>query len=230
MAVHVCTNVLHSTHTVLSSLRPYPANPSSTTLVRTRISCLSSSSSSPRMNPQTKFMEFPHVSAPIRDLMLGLVSSVETHLGSSLLPCSLPPDVQYYQNPNGNAEGTVFVRSAIPSSPVLDFLKFILPFLVFYKTAKLPFFFLAFSFYCNFSWLELVMCWWCLDNFVSNCSICFFKLINLFEADNLGCGSFYFVLKWCLIWEPHTSYSFKIALPSIKQTKSNFPRLYAWFC
>ncbi|XP_027165031.1 red chlorophyll catabolite reductase, chloroplastic [Coffea eugenioides] len=121
MAVHICTNFLHSTHTVPSSLRPYPANPSSTTVVRTRISCLSSSSSSPRMDPQTKFMEFPHVSAPIRDLMLGLVSSVETHLGSSLLPCSLPPDVQYYQNPNGNAEGTVFVRSAIPSSPV-DFI------------------------------------------------------------------------------------------------------------
>ena len=203
MAVHICTNFLHSTHTVPSSLRPYPANPSSTTVVRTRVSCLSSSSSSPRMDPQTKFMEFPHVSAPIRDLMLGLVSSVETHLGSSLLPCSLPPDVQYYQNPNGNAEGTVFVRSAIPSSPVLYFLKFILPFLVFYKTPKMPFF-LAFSFYCNFSWLELVMGWWSLDNFVSNCSIYIFKLINLFEADNLDCGSFLFC--WEMVPYLRTAY------------------------
>lgn len=61
------------------------------------------------------------MSAPQRDLMLDLVSALETRLGSSLLPCSLPPDVQYYQAQNGTAEGSLYIRSGVPSSPV-DFI------------------------------------------------------------------------------------------------------------
>lgn len=70
------------------------------------------------------------MSASQRELMLDLVSTLETRLGSSLLPCSLPPDVQYYRNQNGTAEGSLYIRSGVPSSPVLSFslsLSLILP-------------------------------------------------------------------------------------------------------
>ncbi|CAH9060915.1 unnamed protein product [Cuscuta epithymum] len=84
---------------------------------RNQISC----SSSPRMEPlhaepQSKFIEFPYVCTPQRELMVELMSSIETRLGSDLHPCTLPPDVQYYENPNGSAYGSLNVRSGIPSS------------------------------------------------------------------------------------------------------------------
>lgn len=96
----------------------------------TKISFCSSSSSSshtPMEEPlhaedsRTRFFEFPHVSAAHRDLMLEVVSSIETRLGSDLRPCELPSDVQYYQNPNGSAHATLHVRKGLPSSPV-DFI------------------------------------------------------------------------------------------------------------
>ena len=76
--------------------------------------CSSASSSQMGLNNEfgvTKFKEFPYVSAPHRNLMVDLVSTVENRLGSQLLPCSLPPDVQYYQNQSGSAHASLHTRS-----------------------------------------------------------------------------------------------------------------------
>jgi red chlorophyll catabolite reductase len=54
---------------------------------------------------RTKFKAFPYVSAPDRNLMVDLVSTVENRLDSQLLPCTLPPDVQYYQYQNQSGTG-----------------------------------------------------------------------------------------------------------------------------
>uniref|UniRef100_A0A1J3C750 Red chlorophyll catabolite reductase, chloroplastic n=2 Tax=Noccaea caerulescens TaxID=107243 RepID=A0A1J3C750_NOCCA len=63
-------------------------------------------------------MEFPYVSATRRQLMVDLVSMVEDHLQSLLQPCSLPPDVRNFKNPNGSAEASLHIRSGEKSSPI----------------------------------------------------------------------------------------------------------------
>ncbi|KAK9948915.1 hypothetical protein M0R45_004468 [Rubus argutus] len=69
----------------------------------------------------TKFMEFPYVSTPHKSLMVDLVSTVETRLASQLLPCALPPDVQYYENESGTNHASLHIRSGLTSSPI-DFI------------------------------------------------------------------------------------------------------------
>ncbi|CAK9166500.1 unnamed protein product [Ilex paraguariensis] len=113
----ISTHLTRSTLSLLStSLRRSHSS-------KDRLSCSSSSSASPLMDPQNggrrRFMEFPYVSAPHRNLMVELVSMIETRLDSFLLPCNLPPDVQYYQNPSGTAHASLHVRSGLKSSPVL---------------------------------------------------------------------------------------------------------------
>ncbi|RAL39447.1 hypothetical protein DM860_002980 [Cuscuta australis] len=96
---------------------------------RTRQISLCSSSSPTPMEEEplqaeesrSKFTDFPHVSPAHRDLMAELVSSVETRLRPDLHPCTLPPDVQFYQNPNGSALAALHVRKGLPSSPI-DFI------------------------------------------------------------------------------------------------------------
>ncbi|KAJ9670757.1 hypothetical protein PVL29_026967 [Vitis rotundifolia] len=106
-----------------------PSSPSSRTASQYSVSpkrppIMAASSSSPSLtDPQygggrSRFMEFPHVSAPHRDLMVELVSAVEARLDSCLLPCTLPPDVQYYENQSGNAQASLQVRSGHDSSPI----------------------------------------------------------------------------------------------------------------
>ncbi|KAK9285885.1 hypothetical protein L1049_025086 [Liquidambar formosana] len=68
-----------------------------------------------------RLKDFPYVSAPHRDLMVELVSTVETRLDPHLLPCTLPPDVQYYQNPTNTAHASLHIRSGHKSSPI-DFI------------------------------------------------------------------------------------------------------------
>lgn len=127
MAVIVFHNYFH--HAILSlpssssSSSSSSFRPSSSLLLSRsrRISCCSAS---PHMNPQNtsssnRLLEFPYVSAPHRDLMVELLSSVETRLASSLRPCTLPPDVQYYQNQSATAQAALHVRSGIQSSQVL---------------------------------------------------------------------------------------------------------------
>ncbi|KAL0377715.1 UNVERIFIED_CONTAM: Red chlorophyll catabolite reductase, chloroplastic [Sesamum radiatum] len=65
---------------------------------------------------RARLMEFPYVSGPHRDLMVELLSSVETRLGSSLQPCTLPPDVRYFGNPAGTAYASIHLRPGLPSS------------------------------------------------------------------------------------------------------------------
>lgn len=63
------------------------------------------------------------MSAPHRKLMQHLISTVENRLGSQLLPCTLPPDVQYYQNQTGTAHASLHIRSGHkPSHSQIDFL------------------------------------------------------------------------------------------------------------
>ncbi|KAK4416199.1 Red chlorophyll catabolite reductase, chloroplastic [Sesamum alatum] len=70
---------------------------------------------------RAKLMEFPYVSAPHRDLMVEMLSSLDTKLGSSLQPCALPPDVQHFGNPAGTAYAAMQLRPGVPSSQV-DFI------------------------------------------------------------------------------------------------------------
>ncbi|KAL0377716.1 UNVERIFIED_CONTAM: Red chlorophyll catabolite reductase, chloroplastic [Sesamum radiatum] len=91
-----------------------PSSRLSLSVSRTRLSASMDSSDKLR----AKFMEFPHVSAPHRDLMLELLSSVETRLGSSLQPCTLPPDVQHFGSPTGTASASLQLRPGLPSSQI----------------------------------------------------------------------------------------------------------------
>ncbi|KDP31929.1 hypothetical protein JCGZ_12390 [Jatropha curcas] len=70
---------------------------------------------------RAKLMEYPFVSASHKALMVDLVSTVENRLGSQLLPCTLPPDVQYCQNETGTARNSLHIRSGNQYSPV-DFI------------------------------------------------------------------------------------------------------------
>ncbi|WRX11037.1 EF-hand domain - like 10 [Theobroma cacao] len=71
-------------------------------------------------NPR-KFMDFPFVTTPHRNLMIDLVSTVENRLESQLKPCTLPPDVQHYCNQSGTSQGSLHIRSGHSSSQV-DFI------------------------------------------------------------------------------------------------------------
>lgn len=83
------------------------------------------------------FMEFPYVSAPHRKLMVDLFSAMETRLHSQLLPCTLPPDVQHYQNQTSTANASLQIRSGNEASPV--------------STAFLDLNFILFAQFCQFS-------------------------------------------------------------------------------
>ncbi|XP_051116626.1 red chlorophyll catabolite reductase [Andrographis paniculata] len=66
----------------------------------------------------SKLMEFPYVSGPHRRLMVDLLSTVDSRLGSSLQSCTLPSDVQHFGNDSGTARATLNLRSGIPSSQI----------------------------------------------------------------------------------------------------------------
>ncbi|KAL5754920.1 hypothetical protein ACOSP7_023140 [Xanthoceras sorbifolium] len=89
--------------------------------LRTQITCSATPASSNPVEGRRKFMEFPYVSAPVRNLMVDLVSTLENRLDSQLLPCTLPSDVQYYENQTGNAQASLQIRSGLHSSPI-DFI------------------------------------------------------------------------------------------------------------
>ncbi|KAF5736142.1 hypothetical protein HS088_TW14G00277 [Tripterygium wilfordii] len=73
------------------------------------------------MDSQRKLMEFPHLSAAHRDLMLSLIMALESRLDSHLLPVSVPPDVEFYQNETTGSQGSLCVRKGHHSSPI-DFM------------------------------------------------------------------------------------------------------------
>lgn len=66
-----------------------------------------------------KLMEFPHLTAAHKDLMVSLISAMETRLDSHLLASSVvPPDVEFYQNDQGTSQGSLHIRLGLPSSHV----------------------------------------------------------------------------------------------------------------
>ncbi|KAJ6419893.1 hypothetical protein OIU84_029920 [Salix udensis] len=68
-------------------------------------------------------MEFPHLLAPHKDLMVGLISALDKRLHRHLLPSSatVPPDAEYYQNQSGASQGSLCINRGVDSSPI-DFI------------------------------------------------------------------------------------------------------------
>ncbi|KAJ8453112.1 hypothetical protein Cgig2_007996 [Carnegiea gigantea] len=97
----------------LSNLRSLP----------TRICCAASPASQeePHRDARPKFKDFPYASAPLRDLMVEVLSMVESRLGTQLVPHTLPPNVEYYTNKSGTNHGCLYVLTGAPSSRV-DFI------------------------------------------------------------------------------------------------------------
>ncbi|KAF5738212.1 hypothetical protein HS088_TW13G01108 [Tripterygium wilfordii] len=125
MAVHLSLGV-PSSPLPLTFLRPPKLlsepiikNPSRTSFLGSR--CASSFPASSPMESRPKLMEFPHLLAPHRDLMITLIAALETRLDSHLLPVSLPPDVEFYQNETNSSQGSLCIRKGRDSSPI-DFM------------------------------------------------------------------------------------------------------------
>ncbi|XP_058097360.1 red chlorophyll catabolite reductase [Magnolia sinica] len=117
--------LLSSQHLHLPFLSPPPSPPKRSNH-RTSISMTSSSSSSssPYSHKDTRrssLLEFPHLSPSHRELMLDLISTVETRLGPHLLPSAVPPDVAYFQTDSGNSQGSLDIRSGRKDSKI-DFI------------------------------------------------------------------------------------------------------------
>ncbi|KAL9266172.1 Red chlorophyll catabolite reductase, chloroplastic-like protein [Drosera capensis] len=118
MALITC-KIFTSSPPLISTLKTRPLTTTTTTTCR----CIRASPAPLMSNSGGGggFMEFPYASPPVRDLMADLVSTVENRLGSLLLPCTLPADVQRYRNDSGTADAALLVRSGIASSPI-DFM------------------------------------------------------------------------------------------------------------
>ncbi|KAK3222178.1 hypothetical protein Dsin_009203 [Dipteronia sinensis] len=119
MAVNSCHCFLHSQFATLSS----PSLASTRRLSspsRNRITCTATPPppSSSMEEGRRKLMEFPYVPAPVRDLMVDLISTVDNRLESQLHPCTLPLDVQYYENTTGNSQASLQIRRGQDSSPI----------------------------------------------------------------------------------------------------------------
>ncbi|XP_042378901.1 red chlorophyll catabolite reductase-like isoform X2 [Zingiber officinale] len=61
-------------------------------------------------SPPPPVAEFPYLPPAQRDLMVEVLSMVETGLGPQLLPSTVPSDVLSYQNPSGSAHGALDIR------------------------------------------------------------------------------------------------------------------------
>ncbi|WVY90331.1 hypothetical protein V8G54_035845 [Vigna mungo] len=129
MEVMICDHFRFSPLSILSSYRSsfspstrYPLSvPSYSPSFRLKPS--SSSLPSSRMEEthdhgRSKFIDFPFVSAAQKNLMVELISRFEDRFHSQLLPCALPPDVQYYQSQSGTAQASLHIRSGTDDSPV----------------------------------------------------------------------------------------------------------------
>lgn len=106
-----CGNSLHAPLSIFSSPRLQLSSSSSS---RFSISC-----SQMDTHNNHKFLELPFVSAPHKNLMLDLVSTLEDRLQSHLLPCSLPSDVQYYKTNTGTSEISLHITPGNTHSPVI---------------------------------------------------------------------------------------------------------------
>ncbi|XP_078444710.1 accelerated cell death 2 (ACD2) [Wolffia australiana] len=62
--------------------------------------------------------DFPYLSPANRNLMLDLVSTIESSLGAQLLPSAVPDDVRSFQNAAGNCRGSTDIRHGVDGSKV----------------------------------------------------------------------------------------------------------------
>ena len=130
MEVMICDHFRCSPLSVLSSFSPstryHLSLPSSSPSFRLKPSSSSSSLCSSRMegthqthdHGRSKFIDFPFVSSAQKNVMVDLVSRLENRLHSELLPCTLPPDVQYYQSQTATAQASLHIRSGSDDSQV----------------------------------------------------------------------------------------------------------------
>lgn len=63
-------------------------------------------------------MEFPHLPPSHRDLMVDLLSTIETQLGTYLLPSAVPSDVLSFRGQGGASQGALDIRSGSQDSSV----------------------------------------------------------------------------------------------------------------
>ncbi|CAG7886118.1 unnamed protein product [Brassica rapa] len=117
MAMIIC-NTLYSSSPFLSPLNPIRSKPSRFSNRLTVQAQFQSMENQTDLLLRQKFMEFPYVSPTRRELMVDLMSTLEDRLHSQLLPCTLPPDVRNFKNPNGSAEASLHIRSGEQSSPI----------------------------------------------------------------------------------------------------------------
>eukprot|EP00262_Sarcandra_glabra_P001233 TRINITY_DN1125_c0_g1_i2.p1 TRINITY_DN1125_c0_g1~~TRINITY_DN1125_c0_g1_i2.p1 ORF type:complete len:303 (-),score=39.29 TRINITY_DN1125_c0_g1_i2:277-1185(-) len=77
--------------------------------------------SSPIMSSSSdrrKLMDFPHLSATHRNLMVEILSEIEMRIGSQLLPSSIPQDLEYFENQAGSSQGAMSIRSGDKDSKI----------------------------------------------------------------------------------------------------------------
>ncbi|KAI3980549.1 hypothetical protein MKX01_025114 [Papaver californicum] len=104
-----------------SRLPPSPPPSSRISKTKRNSIIITSSSSSPMDPPQInhpKFMDFPHLSISNKTLIVDLVSKMDNTLSPNLLPSSLSPQVQYFQNSSSTSQGTLHIRSGTNNSLV----------------------------------------------------------------------------------------------------------------
>lgn len=110
-------------HVYLNSFSALPLKKISTRKIRNSVRALSTTPSEMEQPMRgQRLMEFPHLLAPHKDLMVGLISAVDKRLHGHLLPssASVPPDAEYHQNQSGASQGSLCINRGVDSSPVLS--------------------------------------------------------------------------------------------------------------
>ncbi|XP_004490558.1 red chlorophyll catabolite reductase, chloroplastic [Cicer arietinum] len=120
-AMMIRSHFLHSPLSILSSYSSSSSSSSSSSRLQLSSSCsVSCSLMDTHKQGRSKFMEFPFVSGPHKNIMLDLISTLEDRFQSHLLPCSLPPDVQHYITNSGTSQVSLHIRPGNTDSP-MDF-------------------------------------------------------------------------------------------------------------
>ncbi|KAG6516175.1 red chlorophyll catabolite reductase-like [Zingiber officinale] len=103
-------------------LSPLRSRPSSTVAVSgCNCKCRSIRVRASMSSPPPPVVEFPYLLPAQRELMVEVLSIVETGLGPQLLPSTVPSDVLSFQNPSGSAHGAIDIRHGGRDSTV-DFI------------------------------------------------------------------------------------------------------------
>ncbi|KAK7276980.1 hypothetical protein RIF29_18129 [Crotalaria pallida] len=125
----LCTHFLHpplalsilSSSSSSSSSSSFPSSSRSSLQLSACCSAMEDDDGSSKSKSKSKFKEFPFVSVSHKSLMLDLVSTLENRFQSQLLPSTLPPHVQHYQNTASTAQASLHIRAGHPHSSI-DFI------------------------------------------------------------------------------------------------------------